>query len=425
MKYWALRLVSVLLLVSTNTSFAYEVDTHEDLSENAALVSVLAKDSSLLSHLGLQQLPLDSGDQQFPNSQREPRSIVQLIRNGSNFEDNNPRALAHFYNPRTGRPIIGLGLPSPDWALEDTGPQSLLLLHQQEDSFADTRQFFLNALTKETLPERHENWGRTFQGLGQVIHHLQDMAQPQHVRSDAHLKVTDNGTLFIENPSLYEILTNRADVRSTLPYTGYDAVYGSGDPIPFNSPRQFWHTEDGLGIADYTNRGFVSAGTNFDKYDPVQYPLPEIGAEWAEDKTDLCLELSLQNHVPLPTGPDGQALPCLMTFISTYVGDAYRPSANALNKRTSTHSLFTADLKAFNEDGIQSYTLNRFNFQDAYQFLIPRAIGYSAGLINFFFRGGINLVPDPNTANPGGYLLKNLGEEEISGTFPGCNCSLM
>ncbi|MBL0037922.1 MAG: hypothetical protein IPP36_03950 [Nitrosomonadales bacterium] len=42
------------------------------------------------------------------------------------------------------------------------------------------------------------------------------------------------------------------------------------------------------------------------------------------------------------------------------------------------------------------FSLNRFNFHTAQSLLIPRAVGYSAGLINYFFRGKmqISLPPD-------------------------------
>ena len=182
-------------------------------------------------------------------------------------------------------------------------------------------------------------------------------------------------------------------------------------------------TSEGKGMADYSNRGFVTTGTNFDK--PGLFPSPVLGFGWEEDKTDLCNQLNL----PRPKGSDGQPLPCIMTFVETPVQNAYRPG-NEVNRKASTYSIFNADLDAYNQEVTYTdpatnqrfitaklYTLNRFNFNAAHQFLIPRAVGYSAGLINYFFRGEIDLVPDTNAANPGGYLIQNLGEEEISGTF--------
>ncbi|MBI3301592.1 MAG: hypothetical protein HYZ72_05890 [Deltaproteobacteria bacterium] len=222
----------------------------------------------------------------------------------------------------------------------------------------------------------------------------------------------------IEDPSLYEKYTQQEipdNVRARLSsfFGGYEPVYRSADITTFNTPHNFWHTDDGKGIADYTNRGFVSAGTNFDQYDPRRFPLPTVGTEWAEDKTALCQEISQRSGVPLPTGPAGQALLCLMPFIRTYVKDTYQPSQSGYNDKTSTYSIFNAELTKYHHTHL--YTLNRFNFEAAYPFLIKRAVGYSAGLLNYFFRGKLDFLPDPS--NPNQYLIKNLGPDDMQGTF--------
>jgi hypothetical protein len=49
--------------------------------------------------------------------------------------------------------------------------------------------------------------------------------------------------------------------------------------------------------------------------------------------------------------------------------------------------------------------------------LIPRAVAFSAGMINYFFRGKIDFIVDPNPANPDGFLIKNLGPEPMKGEF--------
>ncbi len=46
--------------------------------------------------------------------------------------------------------------------------------------------------------------------------------------------------------------------------------------------------------------------------------------------------------------------------------------------------------------------------------LIPRAVGYSAGLLNYFFRGSINMKIDPNGV---GYVIENKSNETLTGTF--------
>ena len=94
-------------------------------------------------------------------------------------------------------------------------------------------------------------------------------------------------------------------------------------------------------------------------------------------------------NVPRPLDAGGNRLPCLMAFIETTVHDKYRKLETS-NKRTSTYSIYNAELTQYHN--INLYTLNRFNLDAAHQFLIPRAVGYSAGLINYFFRGKIAVL---------------------------------
>lgn len=48
-------------------------------------------------------------------------------------------------------------------------------------------------------------------------------------------------------------------------------------------------------------------------------------------------------------------------------------------------------------------------------FLIPRAVGYSASLLNYFFRGDITIERDSNDSCK--YVVKNLSNENMSGSF--------
>lgn len=357
-------------LFSTAT-LGYEVETHADLSGNAALNSILGDDTSL-KHLGL-MFPIDSEQQKFPNSKGTNATVLNLIRDGARFEDDFPRPINHFFDPYTGKGL-GIGYPSPAWALEDQQDQS-----GQENSYQDARQYFHDALTNAsgTDTDRNASWGRLFQTLGQIVHHVQDMAQPQHVRLDAHC---DQWYCVgpLKSPSAYEKYTD--GIRGTLPYTGYPPVNTLGLDAEFLAvPRQFWHG-GGNGIAEFTNTNFVSAGTNFDT---ARYPSPSLSNSVGRSENANALLASAGMPIPtqcLPPNP-----PCEMAFIETPVTDVYRPGQSGVNPRASTYSIFDQDLKARNESPV--FSLNRFNFDAAHEFLIPRAVGYSAGLLNYFFRG--------------------------------------
>lgn len=402
MRFAQTAALTVLLLALARTSSAYLPTTHEDLSENALNRSVL-NGTGLLTSLGLQEVLKDETLQGFPNSKGARQSIKDLFRGGANFEDDFPRSLNHFFNPLNGSGLtfgIVTGLPSPDWALEDHGD-----VNGQEFSYKHARQYFFDALTKPVKAERDRNFGLTFQTLGQVIHHLQDMAQPQHVRNDPHCDaIFPCGLVGLHNPSLYEKYTD--DVRNNLPFGGYAPVYDDSNTSIFTIPRKLWRTSPegqsdisrGMGIAEYTNRNFVSAGTNFDK--PGLFPSPVFDPATKQ-------EVDIKTLIP------GTGLSGIVTFYGNIVQDTLRPGETRANPRASTESIFDQDLRAIGKDPV--FSLNRFNFDQAHKFLIPRAVAYSAGLINYFFRGQIDILPDP--VNPGKYIIKNLGPEAMTGDF--------
>ena len=186
MKYGARIGLIVALVIISRIVLAYEVDTHEKMSEPAAKSSVLKADNEVLRRLGL-QFPIEDDRQQFPNSKGEPRNILNLIKEGSKLEDSLIfiRPIHHFYDPISGEALLPLlAKPSPTWALED-----LENFGSQAFSFRHARDYLYKALTLSDEQERKENFGLTFQTLGHVIHHIQDMAQPQHARNDIHPSV--------------------------------------------------------------------------------------------------------------------------------------------------------------------------------------------------------------------------------------------
>ncbi len=383
-------LIIALAAVHCGEVYAYKEDTHADISKAAANASVLHdnSDTSVLRALGLQYPIEEDINQVFPNTKNQPKSILELFRDGAKFEDDFPRSLNHFYDPTTGAGL-GTGYPSPDWALEDKSDAN-----GQEYSYKQARQYFYDALTKNTKSERDRNFGLTFQTLGQVVHHIQDMAQPQHVRNDAHcdlpIPCLFPGVLIsIYNPSLYETYTNSLNLAGRLNFDGYAPVNSAGDQNFLLSPRQFWRTSpdgqsdisQGRGIAEFTNTNFLSAGTNFDT--PL-YPYPRLADAISHD--EIANDLFQTAGLPVPA----QCLPpnptCTMTFYTTRVNDNFRLAASADNPRASTSSIFDQYLQPL---GKRAFSLNRFNYDEAQKFLIPRAVAYSAGLINYFFRGRI------------------------------------
>ncbi len=173
-------------------------------------------------------------------------------------------------------------------------------------------------------------------------------------------------------------------------------------------PRDFWTGND-RGIADYSNKHFVSQGTNFvwngaglASNDPrFSSPLPRPAPATLSPS-----EAFSPNPVPSVVAIFCDPLSiysCLMTFYANEWTDPLN-SAFALNDRASTESIFDEDLRIpvnyDAENGEKTteriFALNQINFSAALGFLVPPAVAYSAGLmINYFFRGEMEIdLPD-------------------------------
>jgi hypothetical protein len=368
------RVVILAALACTRISNAYDLGTHWRISEFATERSQIQR---VLGDLGLtmtSQFDLSDVGATGVNT----GTALGWIREGSMVEDGgsdcDARVRNHFYNPLNNagysRGAIQ-GAPSADWGLEDLGSIS-----GQENSYADARNFFWGALTATTEADRQRNLALTFRSIGQVIHLLQDAAQPQHTRNDSHAGTVCPLTFGLLGPkSLFEGYADALAHTGELSYSGYANV-----SLP--RPRDYWDDEVGRGLAEFSNRNFVSAGTNFYGAPESLRPAPDLPSpNGAGARTDT---VDIQELMP------GTSLRGTMTFIGTPYDDAYVHQAD-FNARTSTYSIFTADLGA--RGLLPRYTLNRFNFETALALLIPRAVGYSAGMIDYFFRGTLEIAP--------------------------------
>lgn len=411
MKY-PLRIIFWLLAVLPQVAAPYDPVTHEDLSEAAVNASLLRKDSRLLETMGLEPL---GEEQRFSINGFDRKTIIDHLREGSRFEDNGTRAINHFFDPLNDRGLSLLslhGFRSPDWALEDRGE-----FNDQGSSLRDARSNLYSALTASSGDERERQFGLMFEKLGQVIHHLQDMAQPQHTRNDQHLDFPFLKIPGLENPSHYE--THTREVQGDRAFTALLSA-GSYPNVGFSGARKFWHTPEknptaDQGIAEFTNANFLSAGTNFETI-RYTYPRFEDAVPYDEPAEPLLRSVGAD----LPPECVAPNRPCFMVFFRSPVIDNYRPEKSGVNERASTLSIFDQDLKVngktvtyTNPDTDQTYaskdafTLNRFNFDAAHEFLIPRAVAYSAGLIDYFFRGRLEAEDVEFTATGVRLRVKN------------------
>lgn len=385
----------ILYLLFYSISFGYTQNTHNDFSDISINYSVLKKDPTYLTNL---DLPSIDTIKNFVNQKGDKATIRELIQDGSRFEDDDDRSVNHFFDPYNDRPLTIYpfqNFRSPDWILSDIG-----VLDDQVYSMRYANEYFYSALTLQSEDQRDVNFGKLFETIGHMIHHIQDMAQPEHVRNDDHCDDFLCFFVFLYDPSLFEAHAEKSFFEEytdrRLKSNGLDlsADQYSQYAIPrFETARAYWHTATGdqslatgTGMAEFTNRNFISEDTNFRgtlqsiEPDP-EYPSPN------GTHASLTVVPITDDTLLGPVGPD-QPLEGNITFIGTPVFDA-NSGVTATNPRTSSLSIFTEDLKDFGYEEV--FNINRFTIDAALEFLIPRAIAYSAGLIDFVFRGRLGV----------------------------------
>jgi hypothetical protein len=417
--------IFLLYLLMPFTAKAYEISTHILLSEVALQKSVLSQDPKLLASLGLPQRDA----QEYFISNGAKRNLQATATFGAEYEDTqySRRPFNHFFDPQfnhySGRGLelhVASGHPSPDWAIEDIAAVSDLKTSMpQQYSFRSGQRDLYSALTAASPAQRVALFSKVFQTLGHITHHIQDMAQPQHVRNDQHIHFTiPLAEIKIEPEWSYFERYTEANVNGRI-----DAILNANPyPIPgFSTARQFWHTKGTdrarfVGMAEFTAQNYVSFG--------AQYAYGGTAADGREIVTshrDYALPgganrdgsvKSMSTEKMTVRLTDGSSITGSVDFLKGSVVDEQTNEVKA-GRRLASPSIVNMYLE---NEAIQwsVYTENSGVYEDAYPILFPRAVAFSAGLINHFFRGRIDFKRDPNGKD---WQLANVGTQAMNGSF--------
>jgi hypothetical protein len=391
-----------LSLLAADRVLAYEIQVHAKITENAFDLAFPPDTvNDFLARLGI------NPGQTF--SEKTPR---QWMIEGAKSEDDllppPPRPPYHFFDPISGKGLNGtlLGIPydftaAPDWAFNSNGSNATY-------SIPGARESFYRALTNPDSIVRKKQWVDTFRAIGQIGHLIQDMAQPQHVRNDAHLTFGEGplADYLFPNYSRFERYTrDRAD---SLRYEGYPLV-----KLP--AFRKYWTEQSGKGLAQFTNKHFVSQNTNFDK---VQgefgfYADPDFLETFGTEVTLPQVTDYRGNVIRDPNGVPYNDV--TVRYIGNNFDDSYDATFSATNTKLATYSFF--DFVHAANVGRSVFSLDNAVYDSATNILIPRAVGYTAGLMDYFFRGRLEIslpdegvygvvdhnVPAGNTKDTGGF----------------------
>jgi hypothetical protein len=398
----------LVLIIFPTCIFTWSGNVHQMISEYSLKYSIPWESNLFL------KLNLDKGkyDQKL-NYKTESKTIMELISMGAILEDESAaldliqaRSGNHFHNPLKNWEEAGLtDIRTP----VDPAPLSSILWAQDaerqsqfpefDNSWKTIRNYYFVGLTAAF--NRDYYLSRMFKGLGHQIHLIQDMAVPDHVRNDSHPLNSLLGEVFTTKASEYRCIEGWAKHNPST----VNSFIDSKDKIIFpdlqltlsglNSLVSITKLTDSnayflggtpsisiqQGLAEYTNSNYFSEDTIFSEglsSDHKHYsPFPQ--------KSSTNLNLIEENNVmpKVIMANDGRADWSVYVnkvgdgeIIDNFIKLGY------FGKISDNYSTI-AYYKTFIHD--------KYCHQEYASKLIPRAVGYSAAMINYFFRGALEL----------------------------------
>jgi len=403
MRIYIISIIVVFIISYPNIIMSYDnIKTHPEITEKAIKQSKV--NDFLKSNIGIPE-----GIGKFYGND----TILRLLRGGSTNEDKPfTRTRHHFWNPlnNSGLHDTGCGMalgwvpfcfifrgnPNRDWAMG--------LYEANEYSWEEAKDSYYAALTGTTEEDREENFILMYESLGRVLHLIEDMGVPAHTRNDifGHLDFTEVEDWW--NPiswagNLYEYHVKDVLRNNKTYIVNLCEENGLTNPV-FEKVEDYWDTEayDGTnpewtmpvdgseqaGLAEYCNANFLSECAMFTNHlsldDEHYFPYPS--------ETSLC---SLDFVPRIVTAEDGE-LDTVLYLDKDKDGDIIQNFVSAKYVWT------ILDMKS-EAEYIEAYKLG-FKLDDevhkAYaEKLIPKTVGYASGVLDYFFRGSIEItLPD-------------------------------
>ncbi len=401
----------IIMLAFAPSLFALNVATHRLINEQAADLSSL--DAFLKQNMGM------PAGLQTPLKRDRIRSVREWLAEGGEREDDgglrNGRFYNHFHNPlkpwaEGGLTFRGPNASSVQW-MQDPG---------QGWGWNDARTFYRRALTASDARTREAAAADLFRALGQIMHLVVDASVPEHTRDDAHplgsvldflgfragnyeywvseeqARLGDEGFIaqYLSHPigfdqGILQIPAPAGESVATVPIgrlIDTDRYEYSG-PFP---PDPNVTLGGAIGLAEFSNANFFSENTL-----NGSFPFPR-----------------LQGLTPTPQQAPHSSL--VRAYLAKPAGQGL-PTTVALAECVSHYG-------DENQVDISSPypCVDEAVWKETARHMLPRAVGYARGVLDYFFRGKLGVyfwtwVLDP----PGSALIYFVNEsgESMSGSF--------
>lgn len=344
--------IATMILCQENLE-AYSTDVHELITKRL-IEQNIQKINNYFKDLGFVD-----GIEGFVNK----KPIRKWIEEGSWKEDLNIDILtSHFYDPLTNKGLTQGGLTIGESAYDRANNPTNYW------SWKSARDNYYRGLTSTLKIEREVSLSHSFKALGHTMHLIQDMGVPAHTRDDMHMNEP------------YENYTNER--RRFLNYAQIPFPYWNASISP-NAPKQFWDLDSYtgsvaydsgyIGLSEYSHANFFSKDTIF-KY----FPHP------ARENTNY-YDFGLLPYTVITT-PDN------INHNTFYISGYGKQKLAAL--KYIAEDLWSLPILPIKKYQLTLHLDNRCHEEYAH-YLIPRAVGYSAGLLDYFFRGRIEVTLSP------------------------------
>ena len=301
-------------------------------------------------------------------------TVAGLIRVGAVHEDQGSRPLRHFHDPTRAWDSAGLfNSVVPPLQSSVVWSQNPSQSPGGRHSWKDARDAYFKALTSTTTSLRKAWYAELFRTLGHLIHLVQDAAVPAHTRNDSHLVDPFLGLKLDADPFHYwadsPVGLNRINnVAQALRFDPSLLNQSSPNPLaPLPISRIIDKTDGDIGIlspnvniglAEYSNANFISKGTA--RSTNYLYPIYS--------------QLTFSDVETLPNGKRVRYA-------------KFRPGFGEQDYRVGVSSRMAQFVNAAVPPDSIDFGLDDSVHEDYGRKLFPRAIGYSAGMIDYFFRG--------------------------------------
>jgi len=401
-----LTFLIIHILFSASAS-AYRTDVHEIISDHATGRSL--KYHSVMKNIGLNQGKIKSKD------------LLWWVQHGSSWEDNfqfiwGDILFCHFHNPVTDQ---GYTLPSGtefgqsliarahdaanEWsyemakkfyyaALAGDNNEIASIFSRIRDGIIANGSHSISSQTNMNKEDRDQYFAWTLQALGHTLHLVQDASVPAHTRNDFHglfepfekwtYKNKEDLPYGDEGSSPWMYWSQHVDTLIPDVFIDTDQL-DNNDAAPVSGSDQ--------GIAEYSRANFMSEDTIFTFDLPLKPDWSDFYNNYQSDDFNLDVRQD-------------------MTFV--YLRNKHPGGVDHLALAGVLHPYpISSDLI----HDVRWTTNDRKVHEDYASKLIPRAVGYSAGLLDYFFRGEIDMVPAEE--NGDGYVIENNSEEELEGIF--------